>query len=416
MAGVGALGASQGATEPARVRLVTAVEAAATDDPAAELLFDWLVVRLLEEGYAIASGDEADVELAVVPGDSQTWIVRASGSSSAAIDVALDGDASVVRLEVLHRAIDVLVAAGRRPATQPRRTAFAFEISAAIAASEVPPLQRSIALAILHAGGVVSPSRTWAEQVVCVGPGGAREAVTLVDATAACPASIAAVEPAAAAEVAGELVRTRLGAEQVPFDDESPLVETEVPPRLVREPEPPPSAWASAPLVVRGGAAVGMVARMKAIDPALTASLVVGREPGLGAWIDLQLWPGTRTDMLRVFEAVIAAGLRVRPVTVGRFALDLGVLLGLQLHGYRFSRAPVEDRGVALDVSGELAIGFAIRLWRDHELQLLVRGGRSGREREHVLRDDFRAQPLWYRNAWRVSATLGMAFGRKARP
>lgn len=383
---------------------------AALGDPAASgPLFEWLVVRLLEEGYALAGGDDADVDLEIGATSPTAWIVRATGQSSHAFDVTLGDDPSVLRLELLHRAVDALAAAGRRESiTLLRAPMFAVELSGTVEASEELALRGAIAIAILGGGGAVAPARASANHTVCVAPGVPQPAVTLVAAHEPCPDLGPHVAPVTAAAMTAALVRTVVSSTRfVPLDDSG--LDDEVAPGLRRGATRPAAARHERPVVVRGGAAVGFVARNPALDAAVTTSLFIGREPGPSAWIDLQLWPSTRNDGLVVFETVPAVGLRLRPATMGRFSVDLGALLGLQTHTYGVDRASLHVDGVAADVSGEAAIGFALRVWRDHEVQLLVRGGLSGRRREHTDRDEV----LWRRGAARIVTTLGMAFGRR---
>jgi hypothetical protein len=114
---------------------------------------------------------------------------------------------------------------------------------------------------------------------------------------------------------------------------------------------------------------------------------------------------------LRVFETVPAAGLRLRAFEDGRLALDLGALVGIETHSYRYVTSTVNSRGLAGDFSIEGALGFAVQLWNEHELQLMFRGGRSGRERKHTLE----GQVIWQREPWRVGGTIGLTFGRRVR-
>lgn len=141
----------------------------------------------------------------------------------------------------------------------------------------------------------------------------------------------------------------------------------------------------------------------------------IGREPGLAAWVELQTWPSVLSGVLRVVEIVPAVGLRLRPLTRGRVAWDIGSLLGLQIHTYRFRfRDPAagrffSNRGTVFDWSLEAATGVSIRLWRLHELQILLRGGTTGRTREHR----FEGAPLWRRAPFRLGLTMGFNFGQR---
>ena len=104
--------------------------------------------------------------------------------------------------------------------------------------------------------------------------------------------------------------------------------------------------------------------------------------------------------------------MRVRAFTEGRFSLDAGVLAGVQTHSYNFDNGTSRDRGLAVDPSGEAAVGFALNVARQHELQFLFRVGSSARDRVHRMDT---GREIWRRTATRVGCTLGLSFGRSLR-
>ena len=179
-------------------------------------------------------------------------------------------------------------------------------------------------------------------------------------------------------------------------------------PTPVPEPAPEASApvedrptWNNPRFVLRGGAGAGVVLRALRPDPNISGSLFLGLEPGPALWLDLQIFPSSA-----VFEAIPAVGLRLRPLTRGRFSLDLGGLVGVYTQRYDFVR-----QGTLVDVSGEAALGFAIKFYNEHEFFALARVGSIRRTYAHRLEESI----LWWRVAWRVGLQAGITFGRRLR-
>lgn len=198
-----------------------------------------------------------------------------------------------------------------------------------------------------------------------------------------------------------------------PKPPQPPAADDEVAPGLAATVTPRTRArlWPESALTVRGGVAVGVVSRSAAADLLIAASGYLGREPGVSGWLDVQVWPSFVDASLRIVEAVPAAGLRVRVLTRGRWSLDTGALLGVQLHRYSFTQTDVDSfssgRGLAIDISTEAAVGASFRMGGRHEIQALLRVGQSGRSREHISQGTER----WRRGAWRIGASLGVTFG-----
>jgi hypothetical protein len=374
----------------------------------AEPASDWLVGRLLEEGFAVTAGDDAEIDLTIEEAD-RSWEISARGETSERFAVPIDEDDGVARLELLH------VAVGALESVQPRAVAartddraFAIELAGTFSPEARAAVEAELARAVLDGGGSLAPHRSSAAFVLCASLGERAVAVEVRDATEPCPVATE-VEPVAVREQARNVVAAVL------VDDAGEAVaaatqekDWERAPLGAREPErrSPRRRWADGVLVIRGGASTGVVARQRAPDAVVAAAMFVGTEPGVSLWLDTQIWSSTtRRDRLFVLEVLPAVGVRVRPSTRGRVSLDLGALVGAQLHGYRFQG----DTGIGSDWSVEGAAGFAVRLWREHELQLMMRVGRSGRERWHMI-DGVTA---WHRAPWRISATVGLTFGRR---
>lgn len=388
-------------------------------------LHGWLAVQLLAQGYTLASEPvSAQVKLTITSlGTHAGWEVIAAGSSSARFEVEAAEQPAVARLELLHRAVDAVEAV--EPKTLEPQSAgptFAIEIDPGVAAEQRRSGEREIAAAVLTAGGTIVSQRAAADFVLCAQPGTTTPQLHLVRSETLCetasPADPFAV-PSPTAQRTQRLVAAAaaLTPQPVPETPTEPFAaaltrvgeDDETPPGLESTPTVPTRrrAWPGSTGAVRLGAAAGVVVR-GAVDPMVTTSLYVGREPGLSAWLDVQLWLSSFSGPLRIWEATPAAGLRLRALTQGRFSLDFGALLGLQVHSFRLVDEPaLRTEGVALDVSSEGAVGFSLRTWGAHELQLLVRGGRTGRSRIHT--DD--SGSLWARSAWRLGGSLGLNFG-----
>ena len=432
------------------------LDVSATRDARAPL-FDWLVVRLLAEGFSVtAQRDRAQVELTVAPRESDVggWQVSASGLSTRRFEVTAAEDPGIARLELLHRSVDALEAVQPRADRGDRRQtpAFALSVVAEPSPKRRSALESAIAVAVLHAGGDLAP-RTHADQLVCAVSGSRPPQIQLVSAADECAdgptvsASLASpTDPdigagldsaaivrrteslIASALTASELTASALTA--VPAEVDADATPDAAPAKLkpaARDEERAPGLgdssrrdgvedpvrWRNAPRVLRGGVGVGVLARSNAADLMVAASGMYGREPGVSGWLDVQVVP-SRGPNLQVVETTPAAGLRIRALTLGRISLDAGALLGVQLHSYTLtviesSGFVARDRATMADFAAKAMLGVSVRLWRDSEFIALLRGGAVGRARDHRLN----GTTLWSRGAWFFGASVGVNFGRK---
>lgn len=395
-------------------------------------LFGWLVVQLLAEGYALADEPaHAQIELAIADrGPDQGWQVVAAGQSEQAFEVDPAEDPAVAKLELLHRAFDALDTVQPRPAVESiQGRSFAIEFAPTVEGSVRSLSEEQIAVAVLESGGSIAPSAAAAQFVICVDPGTSAPRLELVAADLGCAARPAAPETAVVSPTGqrtNQLVTAALAMPAV-VEPEAQVVteppaaakpapaaefDEELPPGLEVEEQTPDRrrVWPDSKLVLRAGLAGGITGRVNAADAVIAGSLLIGREPGVSAWIDLQLWPAARGFPLVVVETTPAAGIRFRPLTRGRLSLDMGALLGLKIHTARFRESvssPDFVGGNFYDVSTELATGISLRLWGQTELVGLLRAGWAGRERFHIDGE----QILWQRSAWRIGGTLGLNFG-----
>lgn len=430
-------------------------------------LFEWLVVRLLAEGFSItAQRERAQVELTVGPRESDTggWQVSASGVSTRRFEVPPGDDPGIARLELLHRSVDALEAVqprtdqGDRPATP----VFALDVVAEPSLRRRSALESAIAVAVLRAGGDLAP-RAHADQLVCAvsgsrppqihlvlaadecaagttvpappgstsvpdGPDGPDEpdiepdidasldSAAIVRRTESLVASVLAESELVAVPVEVEPPDAEAGSDPAPADPEPGARDEEQAPGLNalsgRDVAGEPVQWRNAPRVLRGGVAVGVLARRSAADLMVAASGMYGREPGVSGWLDLQIVP-SRGLNLQVVETTPAAGLRIRALSRGRISLDTGALLGVQLHSYALnvtepSGFGSRDRATLADFAAKAMLGLSVRLWRDSEFIALLRGGAVGRARDHRLN----GTTLWSRGAWFFGASVGLNFGR----
>ena len=398
----GALAASPAAS-PLRVRVVAERDAVS----------DWLVARLLEEGFTVTGAGDAQIDLSVARAD-RTWELGVDGATHEQLAVPIDEDDVVARLELLHLAVGALDSVAPRVPEHAEVSTFAIELAPVFAPILHTAIEAELARAVLDSGAALAPARASASFVLCAGFADGAVDVAVRGADEPCPAAEAST--ASVREQAVEVVAIALhGVSESAASAVTPAKDSERAPLGERQPTPTPLAsrrtWREAGLYVRGGASLGVIGRVRATDPVLAASLFVGREPGVAAWFDLQIWPEARARDLFVLEVLPAAGMRMRAWSRGRLAIDVGGLFGIQAHGYRFGRGDQRATGIAFDVSGEGAIGLAIRLWRAHELLLLLRGGRSSRDRRHALGDEI----VWRRSSWRIGATIGLTFGRELR-
>lgn len=391
-----------------------------------EELSQWLVVRLLEDGYALTTSPAAaHAQLAVVSNAVGGWRVTATGASSVTYDVEPATDAAVLRLELLHRSIDALedvvpvVPAEPQPAT----------VSLAVSELSPPSLAPQVAAGILAAGVTLVPMGTPAVLRVCADQGGDAQAprISVIDGAEPCEAPSGSVEAGAdvlpsttdmvAAAIAALPVETDSSADE-PVESVQAEPEPAVPvaPKVEHDSEPPPgleskpsrtrTPLAGAPFIMRFGVATGFISRGPVADALVAASMTFGKEPGIRGWIELQARPVTVVGPLRVVEVAPGVGFKLRPLTVRRVSLETGLLLGAEVHSYQLQSEQATDQGVHAAASLDSALGVAVRVWKLHEVHLGVRLG-GGTQRIHRVQ----GQEVWRRGSFRVGATVGFSFG-----
>lgn len=386
-------------------------------------LTDWLVVRLLADGYPLAAlSDDARVELSVHPSEGAGWTVTATGASTVTFQVEAAADPAVTRLELLHRSLDALEDVEPNPATNPPAATVALRVP-----EDAPPeLAAQVAADILAAGATLVPAGREAQLQVCAEgrPGSEGARISVIDGAADCATT---EEPGASVFDAVHFASTtqrveaaiaELHAEPTPAEPTPVVPEVEPPPPPPAEDDERPPGLepetrrvltpdGRSPPVLRGGAAFGMLARVTNLDPVFLGSAMIGREPGLQGWLEFHVRPATVTGPLTIVEVFPAVGLQSRPVAVGRFAFIAGGLVGADVHRWQLRAQGSTTQGTDVSLSGELMLGVAIAVWKIHEVHLSFRAGGSP-ERIH----SFDGEEIWSRHPLRLGLTAGFMFGR----
>lgn len=401
---------------PAPVYVETAQGADPTETAS---LRDQLMLRLLEEGYPLApSAAQATRTLRVEPTPGGIR-VEAEGEDTRRFEVATG---PVLPLEAVHRAMEALDEVTPRPA--PRGAApprIAVHVEAPPAAISPEELRRMLVHQLLERQSTVVPADADPDAVLCAEGRGEAIALSRANDADGCgleselsaklvgiesPESGAKPEPDAVAldssldtllATDDPTPRHRVTPERVPVGPAPAASLTDA-----REAEPARRGTA-----VRIGARTGVYGRLSAADAAIGTSLRVGGEPGPAGLFDVLLVPTSAPD-ISIFETSIGAGFgwmfSVSPI-VALHAQGLG---GVQIHRFRQRGAQTGHR---VDWTAELPLGASLRLSRGLRLDLLVRAGRSGRDREHRVDDVV----VWSRSAWRIGGSVGLSYGWRPR-
>lgn len=430
-----ALAGAPAPTEPSEpLGTEPGLQASAPERPTVHLMVDeafsqWLVVRLLEDGYALTTSPAAaHAQLAVDENGAGGWTVTATGVSTVIYDVEPATDAAVLRLELLHRSIDALEDVAPAVPARPQPA-----VSLSVSKTSLPSLAPRIAAGILAAGVTLVPAGTPAELRVCAEQSSEDEPpqVSIDEGDGDCGsgagsgavASGDAILPSTKSLVAAAIANLSMPAssdarEDAAWAEEEPQPVVPPAPDPEEDPERPPrleptptrtrarTPLAGAPYVLRGSVAAGFLSRGPATDALVATSLTIGREPGIRGWLELQARPVTVVGPLRVVEVVPAIGFKLRPLTVSRVSLETGLLVGGEIHTYQLQAEQATNRGTHAAVSLEAALGVAIRVWRLHEVHVGLRLGR-GPERIHRVQ----GTEVWRRAAFRIGATAGFSFG-----
>lgn len=400
------------APAPVYVEMAPASEAEPTQS-----LQDQLMLRLLEEGYPLApSADQATRTLRVRP-TSDGIRVEAEGEDTRRFEVSTG---PVLPLEAVHRAIEALDEVTPRP--QPRGSAprrVAVHLQAPPTRVSPDALRRTLVLGLLQRRRTVVPLDAAPDAVLCVA--GQDDGLALSRAADAegCERSPGAMprEPGHRVELAeAEPDPTALQASLdalLAADDPSPrrpvapaLTPAAVTPAMglstdrTREPEP-------RGLAVRIGARTGIYGRLTSADAAVGTSLRVGGEPGPGGILDVLMVPTSAPD-ISIFETSVSGGFGWQFAVSPTVSLHVQGLGGVQVHRFRQRGA---QSGHRVDWTAEVPLGASLRVTRGLQIDLAIRAGRSGRDREHRVDDVV----VWSRSAWRVGGSVGLSYGWRPR-
>lgn len=385
------------------------VEAAPADDgEETRSLRDQLMLRLLEEGYPLAPSAERATRTIRVELVPEGIRVEARGEDIHAFEVSTG---PVLPLEAVHRAMQALdeVTPRAEPTISPT-TRFAVHVEDAPASISPEAVRGVLVHQVLDRDGVVVPLDDEPDAVLCAEALGDDLALSRGQTLRDCgrqPTVVALDEATVDPESLDDSMQALM--------EEPEALEVEA-----REPTPAPRVTPSTGLsidreadpkrrmpAVRVGARAGLYGRVTSADAAVGTSLRVGREPGPGGILDLLMVPASAPD-ISIFETSVSGGFGWMWIVHPVVALHLQGLAGVQVHRFR-QRG--NEAGNRVDWTAEIPAGASFRLAQGLRLDLTVRGGRTGRPREHRVADVV----VWERNAWRIGGAVGLSYGWRGR-
>lgn len=382
--------------------------AAESTTPQAHSLRDQLMLRLLEEGYPLApTANTATRTLRVDTTDSGIR-VEAEGEDIRRFEVTTG---PVLPLEAVHRAMEALdevIPRSASSAPTPRR--YAVHVQSAPAETSPEVVRRALVRSLLDQKNAVVPLDADPDAVLCAqGQGDALELSRGANVDSCGPPTRLIALPQSEPD-RGELddsVEDLIDA-PAPAQGASPGPDVAAPsPRTTgltvdQDDRPDPRAPA-----IRIGVRTGIYGRLSSADAAVGTTMRVGREPGPGGLLDVLMLPTSAPD-ISIFETSIGAGFGWTWAVTSIVGIHLQGIAGLQIHRYRQRGAQTGHR---YDWTAEIPVGTSLRLARGLTLDLAVRGGRTGRGREHRVDDVV----VWSRNAWRIGASVGLSYGWRPR-
>jgi len=387
---------------------------AGSDDGQRRSLRDQLMLRLLEEGYPLAPSAEHATRTLRVEMTPRGLRVEARGADTRSFEVATG---PVLPLEAVHRAMEALDEVTPRVPTEaeppPRH---AVHVDGAPTEASPEAVRRALVHSLLARHSTVVPLDAEPDAVLCAHGDGATISLSrgehggdCTDAAAtAVPVTWSGPDPSGLDDSVDALVDALMGRP-------APTAPTTAQPSAPIRP-PAANTGLSAPRqaepvrrgpTVRIGARAGIYGRLSSADAAVGTTLRVGGEPGPGGLFDVLMVPASAPD-ISIFETSISAGFGWMWAPTPTVALHLQGLAGLQIHRFRQRGAATGHR---FDWTAEIPVGASLRLARRLRLDLRVRGGRTGRGREHRVDDAV----VWSRNAWRIGASVGLSYGWRPR-
>lgn len=388
------------------------VEAAPQDDSEeTRSLRDQLMLRLLEEGYPLAPSAERATRTLRVEPIAEGIRVEARGEDIHAFEIATG---PVLPLEAVHRAMQALdeVTPRAEPEVTPL-TRFAVHVQDAPISIAPEVVRGALVHQVLDRGGVVVPLDDEPDAVMCAEALGDDLAISRGQTLRDCgrQPTVVAVDDADAAT----LDRSSLDESMQTLMEEPEQLEVEareappkprMPPTVGVSTDRAPRATRPGP-AVRVGARAGLYGRVTSADAAVGTSVRVGREPGPAGIVDLLMVPASAPD-ISIFETSVSGGFGWMWIVHPVVALHVQGLAGVQVHRFR-QRG--NEAGNRADWTAEIPLGASLKLARGLRLDLTVRGGRSGRPREHRVDDVV----VWERSAWRIGGAVGLSYGWRGR-
>jgi hypothetical protein len=376
------------------------------DDPGAQRLHGDLIVRLLEEGWAIGIGDDAIVVRVRAQGDGRTVLVEHRGIVVRRSVEA--GPSDAMYLELMHTVLEIVRELEPVPIAPPRSSA-SFEIELELRDPPVDDraLDPALVRAVVDAGGFVVRGGA-ADWRLCVGRSGATWSYARVPAARACDRAPAGprgsreeVLAAIAADVR-EQSRER-GRDSRPT---SQTTETELAPISRRDAVDTEGTRARGRLLVWSSAGAGVSTRGRSMELAIPLALGVAHRSGFGAMLRGAVLSGRTRDDLHVLDATVAGGPAFHRPLGSRVAIGVAVLVGALLHRYRHAG---ERPRVEAAAGVEMPLWTTFRVTSGLTIGIGVDLGLGGTRWSHVVG----SRTVWTRPSFRFGAgvTLGWCWG-----
>jgi hypothetical protein len=339
----------------------------------------WLLLRLLEEGYALVRDPlVASRELRVLDGNRE-FLLQASGAEQRAYAVPSSrGDVGVV--ELLHRAVEIVNEVGNAPTAL---LPASFQATAVVSTPGSDPeqsadLRAQVVQILSDKGVVVAPRPDEASTLLCVDLQSGDVRVAAVSSGAVCDTrqtNVTLIDDSAGLDraVSKALKGVAVAAPEVVRDTNS----LELPaPSL----EPPPRGFDI-------GLGLGALARSGGFDPwlQLDASLPISGKWRVRADLGLSF---AAAAGLRILEPVLQFGVFWSHVSP-RIAVGVGLSGGARVHSYYFSD---EDQGFRLNWLGSVPIEFGVRL-SQFVAYIALQPGIASTPPTHLVRHE----PVWHR-------------------
>lgn len=366
-----------------------------------------LVLRLVEEGFAV--GGDADARLSFRVENDRVVVVAMSESGETSVSVQRGGETSggtpVLLLELVHQSAALL-----RSLDLESSTPGAHERATVLETSSVDPsLSSELASLLLDRGYVLVGDARSARWRVCVDEREVGFAVSVVDAGERCEPALAearVVDDAARGVEAALLSATWPDEEEeeAASDDTDPAPTIRPPKTRDRSPPPPDSPAPSAPAASwRFGLGVlgGVQGRLRAAEGVVSLVVDALHPVGAGVLARVALVPSRGADV-RVLDTFVAAGPTYRSKVRGRLSFGIGVAAGLYVHRFRFGA----EVGRRVDADVEVPLGLGIQLVGGLDLTVDALAGFVTTPIEHTTR----GLPVWMRDRFRLGAGVGLRY------